>query len=89
MASYRVEFARSAEKDLRKIAKKEIPRILSAVETLADEPRPSGAKKLTGSKRTYRMRVGGYRVVYEVEDGILVVLVVRIASRGDVYRKKS
>ena len=89
MASYRIEFARSAEKDLRKIAKKEIPRILRAVEALADEPRPSGAKKLTGSERTYRIRTGGYRVVYEVEDGILVVLVVRIASRGDAYRKKS
>ena len=89
MASYTVEFARSAEKDLRRIAEKEIPRILSAAEALADVPRPSGAKKLTGSERTCRIRVGGYRIVYEVEDGILLVLIIRIASRGGAYRKKS
>ncbi len=88
MASYTVELARSAEKDLRRIAKKEIPRILRAAEALGDDPRPSGAKKLTGSERTYRIRVGGYRIVYEVEDGILLVLIVRIASRGGAYRKK-
>jgi mRNA interferase RelE/StbE len=86
MASYRVEIAKSAAKDLRAINRKWIPRIVASIETLESDPRPSGCKKLVGSDHTYRLRIGDYRVVYEIHDDRLVVLVVRIRHRRDVYR---
>jgi mRNA interferase RelE/StbE len=85
MDSYRVEFTRSAEKDLRKIDKSRVPAIYDEIERLAAEPRPYGVKKLAGADRTYRIRVGDYRVVYEIEDNVLLVLVIRVAHRKDVY----
>ena len=86
MESYQVELTRSAEKDLRRIDRRMIPRILDAVEGLASNPSPVGAKKLVGSDITCRIRVGNYRIVYEIEDDKLLVLVVRIRHRKDVYR---
>ena len=86
MACYHIEFARSAAKDLRGIDRQWIPKIVALIETLATEPRPSGCKKLAGSEHTYRLRMGDYRVVYEIEDGILRVLIVRVRHRRDVYR---
>jgi mRNA interferase RelE/StbE len=86
MASFRIEFARSATKELRGIDRIWIPKILSAIESLAEDPRPSGCKKLAGAEHTYRIRIGDYRVVYEVQNAVLVVLVVRIGHRRDVYR---
>ncbi len=86
MASWRVEFARSATKDLRGIDRKWIPRIVAEIADLADDPRPDGCKKLVGSEHTYRIRIGDYRVIYDIQDEILVVLIVRIRHRRDVYR---
>ncbi len=86
MDSYKVELTRSAEKDLRRIDKRYIPRIFAAVESLEHEPHPVGSKKLSGSDHTYRMRVGTYRVIYEIEDDCLKVLVVKIGHRRDVYQ---
>ena len=86
MAAYRVELTRSAEKDLRRIDRSQTATIFRALEQLAHDPRPTGIKKLAGAARTFRIRVGSYRVVYEIEDDVLVVLVVRIAHRKDVYR---
>ncbi len=86
MASYRVEFARSAIKDLRGIDRHWIPKIVASIEALESDPRPSGCKKLVGSDHTYRLRIGDYRVVYDIQDDILIVLVVRIRHRRDVYR---
>jgi mRNA interferase RelE/StbE len=60
-------------------------RILQAIEGLAENPRPSGCKKLRG-REEYRVRVGDYRVVYEVRDDLLIVLIVRVAHRGDAYK---
>ncbi len=79
MGSCQVELTRSAEKDLRCIDKGQIATIYGALETLAEDPRPHGVKKLSGADRTYCVRVGSYRVVYEIEDAALVVLVIRIA----------
>jgi mRNA interferase RelE/StbE len=56
------------------------------MEGLADDPRPHGAKKLVGADRTYRIRVGDYRIVYEIGDEVLVVLVIRVAHRREAYR---
>jgi len=86
MASYQVELTRSAEKDLRRIDRSQTGALYSALECLEQEPRPHGIKKLSGADRTYRIRIGDYRVVYEIEDDVIVVLVIRIAHRKDVYR---
>jgi mRNA interferase RelE/StbE len=86
MDSLRVEFAKSATKDLRGIDRKWIPRIVAEITDLADDPRPAGCKKLVGSDHTYRIRIGDYRVIYEILDDVLVVLIVRIRHRRDVYR---
>jgi mRNA interferase RelE/StbE len=86
MASYKVELSRSAEKDLRRIDRGMLPAIYQAIESLEEEPRPVGVKKLAGADRTFRIRVGDYRIVYEIENDVLVVLVIRVAHRKDVYR---
>ncbi|TLD71067.1 type II toxin-antitoxin system RelE/ParE family toxin [Phragmitibacter flavus] len=86
MASYRVEVTRSASKDIRGIDKQWIPKIVAAIESLGSNPRPSGCKNLVGSEHTYRVRVGDYRIIYDIQDDVLVVLVVKIRHRKDVYR---
>ncbi len=62
-----------------------LPAIIAALDALAVEPRPLGVKKLVGSKSTYRIRVGDYRIIYEINDGTLTVTVVRAAHRKDAY----
>jgi mRNA interferase RelE/StbE len=86
MDSYRIEFTRSAEKDLRRLERSRIASILQEISCLSIDPRPHGVKKLAGAERSYRIRLGDYRVVYEIEDDVLLVLVVRVAHRKDVYR---
>lgn len=86
MASYRVELTRSAEKDLRKITPPHRETMLDALEKLAFNPRPHGCRKILGAEQTYRIRVGDYRIVYEIHDEVLVILVIRLAHRKDVYR---
>lgn len=86
MGSYRVELTRSAEKDLRRIDNSHVATIYLGLESLSDDPRPQGVKKLSGAARTYRIRIGDYRVVYEIEDDVLLVLVIRVAHRRDIYR---
>ena len=85
MASYSVEFTRSVRKDFRKIPQKDAERILATIHSLMEDPRPAWSKKLVGEE-LYRIRVGMYRVIYEVEDDVLVVLVVKVGHRKDVYR---
>ena len=86
MDSLQIEFAKSAIKDLRGIDRQWLPKIISNIESLSENPRPSGCKKLAGSEHTYRIRVGDYRVIYDIEDHKLLVYVVRIRHRRDVYR---
>ncbi len=74
MASYRVEFKRSVAKDLRSIPESDVRRILKRIDALTDDPRPHGAEKLTSSE-FYRIRQGAYRIVYEIRDDILVVVI--------------
>ena len=84
--SYRVLFQPSAVRELRKLSRDVQVRIMARIEALAKEPRPAGVKKLEGLKELCRVRVGDYRVVYQIRDERLVVLVVRIAHRRDAYR---
>ena len=86
MPRYAVSFRRSAEKDLHRLDSTVQRRVLKAVEALADTPRPVGCKKLHGSDDTHRIRVGDYRVIYSVDDAILVVAIERIRHRREVYR---
>ena len=85
MASYKIEFSRPAEKDLRRLDRQIIPRIVSAIEDLADDPRPHGSVKLSGSDASYRIRVGDYRVIYTVFDTLLIVDIERVRHRKEVY----
>ena len=85
MAQYRVIVRKSVSKDLKGIPKKDVRRILTAIKSLADDPRPPGTKKLSGQDR-YRLRQGNYRILYEIEDDRLIVCVVRVGDRRDVYR---
>jgi mRNA interferase RelE/StbE len=64
-------------------------RIQPKIDALATEPRPSGVKKLKGEENTYRIRVGSYRVIYEIKDDVLLVTVIRVAGRGEVYKNES
>jgi len=86
MASYSIRWKPSATKDLRRLPKDSIPRILRAVEQLASDPLPQGTRKLIGSERSYRLREGDYRIIYTVEANELVIQIVRIGHRKDVYR---
>jgi mRNA interferase RelE/StbE len=83
---YTLTWRSSARKDLKRLDRQVAARILPAIAALADDPRPSGVKRLKGDSDLWRIRVGGYRVVYAIEDDHLVVLVVAVAGRGAVYR---
>lgn len=83
--TYRVEILRSAQKQLAKIDRQDQSRIISAIRELANDPRPPGCNKLSG-RPAWRIRVGTYRVIYEIHDDRLLVLVVTIGHRKDVYR---
>ncbi|TFH14476.1 MAG: type II toxin-antitoxin system RelE/ParE family toxin [Lentisphaerales bacterium] len=85
MAQYRVIVKESVSKDLKKIPKKDVSRILSAIRTLAEDPRPPQSKKLSGQDR-YRLRQGNCRILYSIEDDRLIVCVVKVGDRRDVYR---
>jgi mRNA interferase RelE/StbE len=85
MASFKVTVKQSVAKDLRPIPKKEVARILKRIQALAVEPRPPGAEKLSGREK-YRIRQGVYRIIYEIKDEELVVVVVKVGHRSDVYR---
>lgn len=83
--TYRITYKGSVAKELRKIDRQTQKRLLAAIEGLATNPRPDGVKKLKSKYDHYRIRVGNYRVVYEIADGQLCVLVLRVAHRKDVY----
>ncbi|HSH61884.1 MAG TPA: type II toxin-antitoxin system RelE/ParE family toxin [Acidimicrobiales bacterium] len=86
MSRYRVEIARRAVRALAALPRREQQRVRAAIDLLADNPRPPGCTKLTGEDAAYRVRVGVYRIVYEVLDDLLLVHVVRVGHRRDVYK---
>ena len=83
---YNIDIKPSAQKALAKIPQPHRKRIAKRIDRLADDPRPIDAKKLSAAAALYRVRVGDYRVIYQIEDDALLILVVRIGARGDVYR---
>lgn len=84
--SYTIRISRSAERDLRKLSRPVQVRIFASLEDLRDDPRPRGVVKMKGQHEGYRLRVGQYRIVYEVQDDVLLIVVVRVRDRRDVYR---
>ncbi len=85
--AHKVLISPAARRDLKRILGPERRRIAAAIDGLADEPRPHGAVKLVGEAKLYRVRVGDYRIVYTVEDGRLIVLIVRVGHRKDIYQE--
>jgi mRNA interferase RelE/StbE len=83
---YRLEITRAAARQLDRIERPTAIRLEAAIRTLAQNPRPAGCAKLAGRDNTWRIRVGDYRVVYEIHDDVLVVVVIRVAHRREVYR---
>ena len=80
MEKYKLVFKQSVSKDLRALPKRDIARILKCIQSLAREPRPQGCEKLSGQDR-YRVRQGVYRIIYEIHDEVLTVVVVKIWHR--------
>lgn len=87
MAGYRVLIKPSAAREIEAVEqKKDRQRVVAGIRSLADDPRPPGCEKLAGEDDRYRIRVGRYRVIYSVGDAQLVVFVVRVGHRKNVYR---
>ena len=86
MHEYALTFARSARRELERLDTTVIARVLPRIEALVDEPRPSGCRKLRGSKNLWRIRIGDYRVIYEVDDAARTIDIVGVRHRSEAYR---
>jgi mRNA interferase RelE/StbE len=87
VASFELVIKRSAAKEIESIGQKKTrQRIVERIQGLADDPRPRGCEKLSGKHARYRIRQGSFRILYEIKDVELIVFVVKVADRRDVYR---
>ena len=86
MAEYKIFFRKSVLKDLEKIPKKDLHRIIKRIESLAKNPRPSGCEQISGLER-YRIRQGNHRIIYSIQENVLTIQVVKVGHRRDVYRR--
>ena len=87
MGLYKITWKNSARNELKKLSRKVVPKILKAVESLSTNPFPAGVRKISGSEYAYRIRVGDYRIVYNIISSILVIEVIRIGHRKNIYKK--
>lgn len=85
MGKYRIELKISVQKDFESIPKKDLQRIIAAIESLADDPRPPQSRKLSGREQ-YRLRQGNYRILYSIQDDLLIIFVVAVGHRREIYR---
>ena len=85
MEKYKVEIKKSAVKEIERLPRGDLKAVLDKINSLADNPRPHDCKKLSGQEK-YRVRCGNYRILYSIEDDVLVVFVVKVGHRKDVYR---
>jgi mRNA interferase RelE/StbE len=85
MKSYRVEIVPAVRKQIKRLPKADKGRILDVIESLAKDPRPHGYKKLVGYSKFFRYRVGNYRIIYQIDDDVLLVSVLEVADRRDAY----
>ncbi|MBV9387588.1 MAG: type II toxin-antitoxin system RelE/ParE family toxin [Chroococcidiopsidaceae cyanobacterium CP_BM_ER_R8_30] len=84
--AYRVEITRKAAKQVKSLPQEERERIGTEIEALTDNPRPIGVRKISGERDFYRVRVGDYRIIYEIQDKILLILVIGVGHRREIYR---
>jgi len=82
---YRIELAPLAQRQFKKLDRAIQNRLLQRIETLSSNPRPPGVKKLTDEENLYRIRIGEYRVIYQIRDWVLTVVVVKIGHRREIY----
>ena len=87
MGSYKIEPKHSLEHDLRKIDRQFIPKIFNAIESLADNPFPVQSRKMKGAESSYRLRIGDYRVIYQVDTENKVVNIYHVRHRRDAYKR--
>lgn len=83
---YRVELAPAAQRQIKKLPVDLRQRLVKAIEALSTNPRPDGVKKMQGEENLYRVRQGSYRIIYQIQDKALMVLVVEVGDRRDIYR---
>jgi len=83
---YSIFYKKSVEKDLRKLPKSVLTAVIKKIQTLAKDPQPNGSVKLRGSSNLYRVRHSDYRIIYSINGDELVILVIKVAHRKDVYR---
>ena len=86
MTSYRVEVSATAERQLRKLSRADQVRLIRAMQVLSSDPRPPGCRKLSGYEDVFRIRVGRYRILYTIDDRRVLVIVLKVGDRKDVYR---
>jgi mRNA interferase RelE/StbE len=86
MASYEIEISRTAEKQLKKLPPADQRRVARVMLNLADDPFPRGSRKLSGYEDVFRIRVGRYRILYSVSERALIIIVLKIGHRKDIYR---
>ena len=86
MSEYQVEFSATAEKQFRKLQKPVQLQLAQVIKLLAAEPRPRGCRRLQGYDDVYRVRSGNYRIIYSIEDHRLLIIVLKIGDRKDIYR---
>lgn len=86
MPTYRIEVSATAERQIRKLPDADRVRVLRAILALATDPRPVGCRKLSGHADVFRIRIGRFRVLYAIEDRRLVIIVLKVGDRKDMYR---
>jgi mRNA interferase RelE/StbE len=87
MSKYRIEVSASAEKQLRKLQKSDQVRVVRAIGALAQQPRPRGCRRLQGYDGVFRLRVGSFRIIYSIEDRRLLIIILKLGRRKDIYRQ--
>lgn len=87
MERYKILFRKSVARDMRRISTRDLRRILAVIDALSDDPRPAGCERLSGQDR-HRLREGDYRIIYEIKDDEVIVVVVKNGHRKDVYRRR-
>ncbi len=88
MDYYQIKWTNSAKKELRKLDKKVIPRLIDAVDELVTNPYPQGVKKIVNSDNNYRIRVGDYRIIYQVISNTLIIYIMKVGTRQNIYKSK-
>jgi len=85
MAKYKIEIKKTAAKEIKKLPATDLKKVLQLIDTLVENPRPAGCLKLSNDEK-YRIRFGVYRLLYDIYDDRLLIIVVKVAHRKDVYR---